>query len=107
VFALGSLAVHERKHLTREQLLRQSRATAHDIGAIRQFAADPRLKVVRVKSGRRVIVLRGRARDMTKAFAVDLFHYERGGHVFRSHQREVTVLRDLAGVHTGSNCFDG
>ncbi len=101
VFELGSLRVQDRKHLEPKDLLRQFRADGRDIRAVRRFAAAHRLKVLRVHAGRRVVVLRGRARQLTKAFGVALFHYEHRGRVFRSHQESLTVPKELAGVISG------
>jgi kumamolisin len=87
-------------------LLRDARASgsgawSDDLRAVRRFAAAHRLRVVRVHAGARTMVVHGRARDLAKAFAADLFHYERGGHVFRSHRQELTVPRELAGIISG------
>lgn len=96
--ALGTRAVHDRRHVSGGQLFRASRATGADVRAVRQFAAAHRLKVVRVHAGRWAMVLRGRAGDMATAFGTGLFHYEHGPHAFRSHQGALTVPKELDGV---------
>ena len=66
VFELGSLRVQDRKHVeAKKELRRRFRANGGDVRAVRRFAAAHRLRVLRVDAGRRVIVLRGRARQMT------------------------------------------
>lgn len=101
VFELGSLRVQDRKHLKPKELPGRFRANDGDIRAVRWFAAANRLRVLRVHAGRRVIVLRGRARQMAKAFGTALFLYEYRDHVFRSHEASLTVPNELAGVISG------
>ena len=83
VFDLGSLRVRDRQHLTPDELLRRSRADDSDIRAVRRFAAAHRLQVLRVHAGRRVVVLRGRVRQLAKAFGASLFYYRHRGSVVR------------------------
>ena len=101
LFELGSLRVQDRNHLEPKELLRSCRANDGDIRAVRRFAAAYRLRVLRVHAGRRVVVLRGGARQMTQAFGAALFHYQHRDHAFRSHEASLTVPNELAGVISG------
>jgi kumamolisin len=101
VFALGSLAVRDRTHLTARELSRQLTPGGDEIHAIRRFAAGHRLQVRGVNVGRRFVVLRGRAGDMTRAFSVEVSHYETADHVFRSYEGALSIPAYLERVVSG------
>ena len=101
VFGLGSLAIRDRIHLTHKELSRQLRPRRDQIEAIRRFAARHRLRVHGVETGQRLVTLRGRARDIGRAFSVALSYYENAGSVFRGHERELTIPPDLRRVVSG------
>ncbi len=76
-------------------------ARREDVLAVRRFAALHRLKVLRVHTRRRTMVLRGRAGDMGRAFGIRLFHFEGAGHAFRSHGETLTIPEELSGIICG------
>jgi kumamolisin len=100
-FALGKLPVHERHHLELDELLNLNPARKADIEAVRRFASARRLEVAGVDRGRRTMVLRGRVRDMNRAFGVEIRQYASGNLVFRSHQGPHAHPLELAGIVSG------
>ncbi len=100
-FALGGSSVHDRKHLDHAELLALSGASDSDLARVREFATDHGLDVLREDPGARTVVLRGRARDVNRAFATELHHYKQGDQVFRSHEQEVSVPKALGDIVSG------
>ncbi len=100
-FAFGKLPVHERQHLELDALLHLNPARKADIEAVRRFASGRRLEVASVDRGRRMMALRGRVRDINRAFRVDILRYRIGNLVFHSHEDAHTHPTELAGIVEG------
>lgn len=86
---------HRRGHFEIEALLRESAAESEEIEAVRRFARKHRLKVVRVDTRVRTIILRGTARAMSAAFGVSILVAPDGR---RSHRKALAIPKDLTGV---------
>jgi kumamolisin len=97
----GTLAVRDRRHLELEEYFEAFGTDTGDLDAVSRFAAEHRLHVVNADRGRRTIILRGRARNMAKAFGVGLVNYQRLKRPFRTHTNEITVPAELDGVIVG------
>jgi kumamolisin len=101
VFALGASRVCDREHLEPMELMRRLRPSDGDIQAVRDFAAAHGLEVLRVDPEGRTIELRGTVRDMNRAFSVELHHYRKDDHVYRSHEDEIRIPIELREIITG------
>jgi kumamolisin len=97
-FVLGSQPLHEREHLDHDELLRRSTASEADLEAVRAFAADHQLEVLREDPAARTVTLSGRARDLNRAFGTELHHYRLGEQSFHSHEEDVSVPREIGEV---------
>jgi kumamolisin len=71
------------------------------VRVVRAFATAHRLRVVRTRSSGRTIVLHGRAHDLGKAFGAKLLHFQKAGHIFRSHREQLTVPEEIARIVDG------
>jgi kumamolisin len=99
--ASGSLAVRDRRHLELEEYFAELGADPKDIDAVSRFAAEYRLQVVNADRGRRTMVLRGRARNMAKAFDIGIVKYQRSKLPSRTHKDAITVPAELNGAIVG------
>ncbi|MEP5568733.1 MAG: S53 family peptidase [Halioglobus sp.] len=97
-FTLGSTSVKERKHLSHEELLRNSRASDGDIDVIKAFAIEYDLAVLRVDSAARTIVLAGKCQDVGRAFDIKLHHYQIGKEAFHSHDEDASIPPELKSI---------
>ena len=100
-FSLGKLPVDERQHLELDELLHLNPANKSDVEAVRRFASARHLQVDCVDRARRTVVLRGRVRDMNRAFDVQIRRYASGNLVFHSHEGRHAHPKELAGIVQG------
>lgn len=95
---LGSKPVHQREHLTREELARRHGAVTADLAAVKRFARKHHLELGEVDMARRTVELCGRARAIEKAFAASLVEMKHPRGNYRRAAGSVTLPSELAGV---------
>src|SRR5258706_209700 len=61
--------------MSREEFAAAYGATPEDVAKVEEYAASHHLSVAEINLGSRTVVLRGRTRDMQKAFGVDFKMY--------------------------------
>ena len=85
-------------HLGREEFARQFGADPADIAAIRTFAANQGLSVVRELPARRTVVLAGTVAQLEAAFGVKLQCFEHASGSYRGRQGVIELPSELDGV---------
>lgn len=94
--------------VTRANFAANYGADPKDIAAVKQFATDHQLRVVRSSAKRRNVILAGSAQAMRNAFGVELFQQTvpNSPEPVRVRQGAIYVPRDLADVIQGVFGFD-
>lgn len=91
----------EGRHLTREEFEKAHGADPADLNRVARFAKQHRLTIVEQSISRRSIVLSGKARDFSTAFAVRLARYEHPGGTYRGRTGSVKVPSELKDIIEG------
>src|ERR1700691_175664 len=87
--------------LERSEFAARYGADPADIVKVESFAKDSGLDVGDVNLAARTLTLSGRVDAFTKAFGVELRHYERGATRYRGREGAITVPPELDGIVVG------
>lgn len=98
VEAFAATSLSERQYLSREQLAEMRGASPEDIARIEAFAKSYGLAVVDTDAAARAVTLRGKLKDLEKAFGVQLRNYHDGMAVFRGYTGPVSLPAEVAPV---------
>ncbi|MEA2302040.1 MAG: kumamolisin [Solirubrobacteraceae bacterium] len=92
--------------LSREEFAARFGASREDLDRVAAFAKEFDLQVTEEDAGRRVVVLRGPAAAITKAFGVELGVYEHAAGSYRGRVGAVTVPSHLDGIISSVHGLD-
>ena len=95
---LGSKPIHQREHLTREDLSRRHGAVTADLAVVKRFVRKHYLELGEVDLARRTVELFGKAHAIEKAFSVSLVEMKHPRGNYRRAQGGVSLPSELAGV---------
>jgi kumamolisin len=98
---LGSGLPAQRRYLTREEFAAKHGTRGEDIAAIRSFAAENNLQIVRVEPARRTVILNGTVEAFRKAFSAELHYYSYQGRRYRGRSGALQIPAELADVIEG------
>src|SRR5208282_6398821 len=98
---LLSLGASPAPTISRAEFDRRHGASAADLAALRKFAREHELAVVRESSARRTTILSGTVEQFDKAFRVDLKTYEYSGGTYRGRTGTIKIPATLKGVVEG------
>jgi kumamolisin len=85
-------------HLARDEFARQFGADPTDVAAVKTFAANHKLSVVREHPERRLVVLAGTVAQLEAAFGVKLHRCEHASGQYRGRQGVIELPSELGGV---------
>ncbi len=106
VAALANTPVHARRHLSREEYAAAHGADLADLQKVMTYASEHGLSAHTPSAARRSVHLVGTADAMTKAFGVDLKHYQVGDLTYRGNADHVHVPEELSGIVEAVIGFD-
>jgi len=106
VAELAGTPVHERRHLTREEYTAAHGAAQNDFEKVMAFASEHGISAHSPSAASRSMHLVGTAEAMTKAFGVDLKHYQVGDLTYRGNADHVHVPEELSGIVEAVIGFD-
>lgn len=90
------------KTYTREEYDQEFGSSENDIQKVEAFAADHELSVVHTSPGRRSLIVKGTAENMSKAFGVQLnYFHTRGGKEFRGRTGPISIPKELKNIVEG------
>jgi len=98
---LGSSHPAQRNYITREEFASKYGARAKDIAAIRTFAAENGLQVVRVEAPRRTVILGGTVGAFNKGFGTQTHLYSYQGQTYRCRSGVLKIPAELKGIIEG------
>jgi kumamolisin len=87
--------------ISRAEFNRRHGASAADFAAVRKFAREHKLAVVRESSARRTTILSGTVEQFDKAFRVDLRTYGYSGGTYRGRTGLISIPSTLKGIVEG------
>src|SRR5215472_16036695 len=96
----------ERKGLSREEFAASYGAAQADLDQVNEFAKSHGLTVVESSPERRSVRVSGTAEQLSRAFGVELQHYQMASGTYRSHEGSVYVPNQLADVVESVLGFD-
>ena len=99
--ALPTGAVRGRGVLSRSEFARRFGADEADLERVAAFARSHGLTVTELSVARRTVVLAGTVEQASRAFGVELGHYETGQELYRGREGSVHVPADLAELIEG------
>ena len=87
------------KRLSRGEFEKRYGASDRDISAVEQFAHENHLAIVESSSARKSVILRGKVKDVERAFAVHLACYrDDAGTSYRCRTGEISIPKSLEGI---------
>ena len=86
------------EHLARDEFARQFGADPTDVAAVKTFAANHKLSVVREHPERRLVVLAGTVAQLEAAFGVKLHRCEHASGQYRGRQGVIELPGELGGI---------
>ncbi|MDB5984968.1 MAG: Peptidase propeptide, partial [Nevskia sp.] len=95
---LGSRMAGRSKCLAREEFASRFGAAPEDIAAVKTFAGQAGLSVVRADAARRIVVLSGTVAQFNAAFGVDLQMFEHPNGSYRGRNGAIYLPENLAGI---------
>jgi len=98
---LGKRPPRQRVHLSREDFAARHGSSSQDLAAIRSFAADFGLRVVREEPARRSVILAGTVAAFSKAFETELSRFQHESGTYRGRTGALTIPAGLSGIVEG------
>jgi kumamolisin len=98
---LGRGLPSQRTYLTREEFAAKHGARSEDIAAIRKFASENDLAVVRVEPARRTVILSGTVGAFSKAFSAELHRHSIAGRTYRCRTGALEIPGELENIIEG------
>ncbi len=92
--------------LTREEYQARYGADPADVQTVLAFTSSFGLALARVDLGARTLTLTGKTGDFSKAFQVELAHYEHPGGAYRGRTGSVSVPKELTDIIRGVHGLD-
>jgi kumamolisin len=93
--------IGKRRFLSRQQFAAQYGAAQEDLDRVANFARSQGLTVLESSIARRTVVVSGTAEQMSRAFAVELGHYESPEGSYRGREGYIHLPNDVADLITG------
>jgi len=94
-------SIHARQYMSRDDFERTHGADPADLAKVEEFARRHNLKVEESSVPRRSVFLSGTAADFSRAFGVELKHYERDGKTYRGREGHIFVPPELSEIVEG------
>ncbi len=91
----------QRKPLSRDELEASQGASPDDLKLVTDFAAGAGLKVVQTDAARRLVQVSGTVAQFSKAFSVELAHYQGSGEGYRGREGAIHLPNAVADVVEG------